>query len=53
MDKVKYVTFLYRIWCENGEFFWTRNVDKFYEKMNEYEYRGIDYYFDTERELHY
>lgn len=53
---MRYVTFLYKIWyyTDKAEFFYTRNADEFYNKLNELEAAGIyNYYFETERELDY
>ncbi len=51
--KIKRVTFLYKIWVEDGNFYSTHDCEVFYATLRNLESQGIDYYYETERELHY
>ena len=51
----KYVTRIYKIWfySDRAEFFYTRDAETFNDNIKELDALGYDYYYETERELHY
>ncbi len=48
---IRYVTFLYKVWSEDGKFYSTNDCEAFYAKLRELEGKGLDYHYETERML--